>query len=137
VILNYSPAEGDKQVFPFKPEKLMSVEAEILERITDWTFAEFQMKLISGSARARRCMLWILQKRQHPTLRLDDVQPLVGEVELEFEREELLNMRDAAEASRQGSEQDRENVIALVNQLLEASSDDTAPKAPVSDAESS
>jgi hypothetical protein len=100
----YTPDGSDEpQVWDFSPDKLMSPEAEAIERQTGFTFAEWQDKVLSGSVTAIHGLLWVMLKRENPTLKYDQVVFAMGEVGLDFtaeERAEILRellKRDAIE----------------------------------------
>lgn len=90
----YSPDGADEpEVWDFSPDKIMNPEAEAIERQTGLTFAEWQDKLLSGSMIATHGLLWVLLKRETPTLKYDQVVFATGEVSLNFtpvERAEII-----------------------------------------------
>ena len=90
--LIYRPEGGEEQTWVFRPEKLRSVEAEAIERVTDWTYDEFASAFLRDSIRARRALLWILRKRSTPTLRFVDVDFAIDELQVRFDDEELAQM---------------------------------------------
>ncbi|UJV41628.1 hypothetical protein [Streptomyces sp. AMCC400023] len=116
--VTYSPEDGDEQVFDYNPNKLMSAEREVLEKRTGMAFGTFAMGVLRGNALCRRALLHVLLKRQHPTLRFEDVDFLwdeltvemtVGEIDLAVARmrekggdedmiEGMLQQRDTAPA---------------------------------------
>lgn len=90
MILRYTPEGAEPTEFPFKPRKLMSAEAEAIERVTGWDFGgEFGQKLMTGSMLARRALLWVMLKRSTPTLRFEQVSICMDDVALDYDREEL------------------------------------------------
>ena len=86
VRLIYTPEGGDRQVFDFDVDKLRSIEAEDLEEAggASWdTLMGWLDKFRRGSWKAWRAALWIMMRRQNPTLNFDDVAVDVGELEME------------------------------------------------------
>lgn len=98
MILVYHP-EGNEEVtrWVYNPRKLMSPEREAIERITGFDFAEFTQKVVKGNSKARRALLWIMLKREHPTLKYEDVDFAWDELRLEHSRQELELMREELE----------------------------------------
>jgi hypothetical protein len=93
MLLHYRPADGDPETFVFDQAKIGNGEAELIEKRTDWTWTEFMQKLQQGSTLARRALLWTFLRRVHATLRFEDVRFSQGEVELQFQRDELEDIR--------------------------------------------
>jgi hypothetical protein len=88
--LTYTPEDGDPQVFDFHVERLMSFEAEALEEAggEQWeTVHEWANKFDRGSMRAIRAALWIMLRRQQPTLRFSDLVVRVNELKMEEDLE--------------------------------------------------
>jgi hypothetical protein len=88
--LTYTPEDGDPQVFDFHVERLMSFEAEALEEAGggQWeTVHEWANKFDRGSMRAIRAALWIMLRRQQPTLRFSDLVVRVNELKVEEDPE--------------------------------------------------
>jgi hypothetical protein len=140
MLLNYTPPGADKQVFPYDPEKLMSSEAEAIEKVTHLTYSEFGLELIKGSVTARRALLWVLLKRKDPQLRHAQVDFPAGAVELEYEQHELKKIREGVENDADMSDADRVIALKELDQLIldqMASAEEAAPKAPSSDVASS
>ncbi|MEU6491084.1 hypothetical protein ABZ890_11905 [Streptomyces sp. NPDC046984] len=93
--LVYSPEGSEEpQRWKYQPKKLMSVERELLERLTSKNFSEFTVDVQKGNSRCRRALLFIYLKRQHPGLKFDDVDFAWDELTLEHSRGELLLMRE-------------------------------------------
>jgi hypothetical protein len=95
VYLVYQP-EGteEPQRFPYKPQKLMTVEREVLERRSGQDFADFTKGVLNGNAVCRRALLWVMLKRAHPTLKFEDVDFAWDELKLEYSKQEYELMRD-------------------------------------------
>jgi len=95
VYLVYKP-EGteEPQRWKYQPKKLMSPERELLEKLTSKNFSEFTVDVQKGNSRCRRALLYVYLKRQHPTLKFDDVDFAWDELTLEHSKGELLLMRE-------------------------------------------
>lgn len=93
--LVYAPAGSEEpKRWKYQPKKLMSVEREMLERYTGRNFSDFSTEVLKGNSRCRRALLYLYLKREHPTLKFDDVDFAWDELTLEHSRGELLLMRE-------------------------------------------
>lgn len=140
MILKYAPEGAEPRQWTFAPDRLMSSEAEAVEKVTAMTYDEFCMALIKGSRIARRALLWVLLKRTEPTLRHVQVDPQVGAIELEFEAHELRKMRDSIEANADLTDDERAAFLKQLDLEILAQIEDgeaEAPKAPESSGASS
>lgn len=102
--LIYLPEDGDEQRFRYQPRKLMSPEMEAIERATDRGYQAFTADVLQGNALCRRALLWVLLKRQHPTLRFADVSFAWDELKLEYSRQELAAMISSVQETLTGAE---------------------------------
>lgn len=94
MFLVYTPGEGDDEHrWQYQPRKLMSVEREAIERATDRNFTQFTADVLAGNSRCRRALLWTFLRRDHRSLRLEDVDFAWDELKLEYSRQELQQMR--------------------------------------------
>lgn len=105
--LIYQPEGSDEpKRWKYKPNKLMSVEREMLERRTGKNFSEFTQAVLQGSSLCRRALLFLFLKRDHPTAtRWEDVDFAWDELTLEYSRQEYQAMRDAIATNGTGPEQ--------------------------------
>jgi hypothetical protein len=95
VYLVYSPEGSDEpKRWKYEPKKLMSAEREMLERYTSKNFTEFTVDVQKGNSKCRRALLYLYLKREHPTLKFDDVDFAWDELTLEHSKGELLLMRE-------------------------------------------
>lgn len=93
--LKYEPEGTDEpKRWKYQPKKLMSVEREMLERYTGKNFTEFSTDVLKGNSKCRRALLYLYLKREHPTLKFDDVDFAWDELTLEHSKGELLLMRE-------------------------------------------
>lgn len=92
--LVYSPdgSDGPKR-WKYNPRKIMSVERENIERRTDRTWSQFTKDVVEGSSICRRALLYTFLKREHPTLKYDDVDFAWDELKLEHSKAELEELR--------------------------------------------
>lgn len=92
MLFTYAPEGAEPQVWDFSPDKIMSPEAEAIERQTGLTFVEWQQKLLTGSIMAAHGLLWVLLKRDNPQLKYDQVVFATGETSLDFSAEERAEL---------------------------------------------
>ncbi|MFK0155370.1 hypothetical protein ACIQVK_25255 [Streptomyces sp. NPDC090493] len=93
--LIYQPEGAEEpQRFLYKPQKLMTVERENLERRSRMDFADFTKGVLNGNALCRRALLWVMLKRQHPTTKFEDVDFAWDELKLEYSKQEYELMRE-------------------------------------------
>ncbi|MFJ4785513.1 hypothetical protein [Streptomyces sp. NPDC088794] len=95
--LVYTP-EGSEEPkrWKYHPNKLLTPERELIEKLTSKNFTEFTVDVQKGNSRCRRALLFIFLKREHPTLKFDDVAFQWNELTLEHSKGELLLMRESA-----------------------------------------
>jgi hypothetical protein len=122
----YTPEDREEQVFKYNPNALMSAEREALEKVTGKAFNEFAMGVLKGDSRCRRALLHVLLKRQHPTLRFDDVDFLWDELVIEMTKGEI----DLAVARLQEKGGDEALVEGLLKQRDGAPEDEGKVRLP-------
>lgn len=130
---NYQP-EGTEtpRTWEYDPHKLMSPEAEAIERLTDMTFGEWQVAVQRDSIRALHALLFVLLRRDDKTLKYDQVQFSMSEVRFTFGVEERTRIRDGLRASKLAGELDENGLQYLAE--LEADVDlPDPPAAPAPD----
>lgn len=97
MLVTYKPEDGDEQRWEFDFQRVRRSEAIIIEKQYGGgrTYVQFQMAAMQGSVEALTLLLWMLQRRDHPTLRLEDVPDFfVDEIQLDFGASEWRAMRD-------------------------------------------
>lgn len=100
MLLVYQPEGSEEpQVFPYDPRKLMSVERELVEKLTGFDYATWTQKVMVGHSRARRSLLFVMLKRQHPKLRFDDVDFAWDELTIQHSRQEYDSIIDQVESN--------------------------------------
>lgn len=92
--LVYKPEGSEEpQRWRYDPKKLMSAEREMLERRTGKNYSEFTIAVQKGNSQCRRALLHMFLKRDHPTVRYEDVDFAWDELTLEHSKGELILMR--------------------------------------------
>lgn len=85
----------DVREWDFKPERLMATEAIAIEKMTGQPFGEDQNKM-----RSMHALVWVLLKRDEPTLKYTDVDFAIGDLTVDLDEEEQ------AAADREQDDQD-------------------------------
>ena len=90
----YAPEGVDPREWDFDPGKMMNPEAEAIERDTGMTFKNWVDAVMDESTTAVHALLWVLLKRQDPTLRYEQVQFAYDDWDFTMSREEKIRVRD-------------------------------------------
>lgn len=79
----------DGQEYDFDPDSLTNKDAAAIEKATGSTFNAWIDALNSGSITALTALVWTIQKRTNPALRIDDVEFRLADVAPEEETDEV------------------------------------------------
>lgn len=137
MFVTYSPDGDEPRTWEFQPGRVKTSRCQLIERrMKDLTgetrtYTQFQAEVQQGSAAARRVLLWHLLSTDHPTLRIEDVDPLADELVVEHSRQELEEIRAAVAKSSTVAEQDRTAMLEAIDAQIETARDDGG-KAPSS-----
>lgn len=121
---SYKPEGADPREWDFDASKLLSPEAEAIERNTGMTYQEWQDSLRRGSMLAFHGLLYVMLKRSNPTLKWDQVVFSYGEVDFILDEEETRQTIAALEAQDSLTDSEEEALRELRASL------DAAPKDP-------
>lgn len=113
----YRPDEGEEQRFEIRLGKLRSIDTEAIERVTGMDWQEFQERLGRQNSTCARALLWILQRRKHPTLKYADVDLAPDEWDVEPDAGELDQAREAIESHPTLSDEQRREQLAIIDAL--------------------
>jgi len=93
--VTYKPEGSPEQRWEFDPSRVRSMEAELIEKRYGKSWDQFRGDVQSGSMKARRVLLWHLLRRDHHTLRFEDVPDFyAGEFLVEHSVDELAAIKD-------------------------------------------
>ncbi len=121
--LVYNPEGSDEpKRFRYVPRKIMSAEREMLERRTGRNWSEFTKDVVAGSSVCRRALLFMYLKREHPTVKYEDVDFAWDELTLEYSKGELIQLRESVAEEATG-EQGSMMLAKLDEQIAEAFED--------------
>jgi len=96
VILRYTPDDGPAQRYDLSTIRFLTSEAETCERNTGQEWATLKGRdalVIRDSPTAKRALLWVLLKRDSPTLKFRDFDPAEADIVVRLdaaEGEEIL-----------------------------------------------
>lgn len=128
MIVTFTPTENDTRIYEFKPRLLPNSDAELLEKLTGKTYQSFVQDVTSGNALARRALVFLFEKRTHPTLKWAAFDFPYGAVEVEYDRDEYAAMREAIEADTSLEDEDKAPIVAQLREFEESAPE--VPKAP-------
>lgn len=115
----YKPEGVEPKRWDFDPDKLMSPEAEAIERLTKMTYGEWKEAVQRESITALHGLLYVMLKRTNPTLKWDEVQFSTSELDFELDDEEtarLVAVLKAQDAAGGLSPQEAELLASLTAQ---------------------
>jgi hypothetical protein len=121
----YKPEGRDPLSWDFDPAKLMNPEAEAIERHTGMTYGEWLEALGKSSMLALHGLLFVFLKRGIPTLKWDDVQFSISEVDLEMSDEEAAEALSGLEVRVANGE-----ILSTEEAALWARLKESAPAGP-------
>ncbi|WP_326597747.1 hypothetical protein [Streptomyces sp. NBC_01803] len=115
-LVHHPEGQEEPTRYKYLPRKLRAVDREELERRSGMNFAEFTQAVVQGNALCRRALLFMFQRRDHPSLRFDDVDFAWDELKLEYSRGELAKMREGIEQSVPAAQ--RAAVLAALDEQI-------------------
>lgn len=133
-ILTYTPEGADPIVFEFAFDKLMSPEAIAIEKLTGLTLEEVGKKFLSSSVTTTHALLYVLMKRNHPTLKPDELQFTTSEIAVELTVDETRSFVERYDAGELPVETDAQRAAleelrtTLPPEVEDEPEDPTAPK---------
>lgn len=130
----YKPEGATPRKWDFNPQKLMSPEVEVIERFTGLSFSHWIEAVGEGSFTAIHGLLFVLLKRQAPTLKWDEVQFCMDDIDFELEPHEKAQLRKEleAKAADKGLSPDEENTL---RGLVEEGVGNDQPAGPLAEAD--
>lgn len=95
MLVTYKPENAEKPTeWEFDPNRVRQSEAEMIEKRSGLRWTQWVEAIQAGSASARRVLLWHLMRKDHHTLRLEDVPDFyMGELEIDYSLADLQRLR--------------------------------------------
>jgi hypothetical protein len=88
--LVYKPdEESEPQELWLDLDDIPDRETEMLEARSGFDWEEFKLKVLKANTKARRALLWYMLRREHHTLRYEDVKFTPKTFTVEFDAQEL------------------------------------------------
>lgn len=92
--------DGNEKTWDIAISKFMNVEMIAVERATGLPVPAFIVGVYSGSMLARTALLWILRKREEPTLKFDEVELEIGGLDIQDPDEDEPETAEVDEAPK-------------------------------------
>jgi DNA-binding response OmpR family regulator len=119
VIIKYNPKDQQPQRWNLKDIRILSSEAETIERVTGLEWQEVQAALGKASPRALRAVAWVLLKRSDSTLRHREFDPPVDYLGMRYDAEERDELAATYGDSLDLSEAQRAQVMRELEEMAE------------------
>jgi hypothetical protein len=107
---------GEHEWNEFKPNKMMSTEAEAIEGVTQMTFVQWGQALLNGNALCGRALVWVLLKRQNTNLRFKHVDFPIDELSVELDDEEKAKIRAELRTNDDLSDEDKKQIMLALGE---------------------
>ncbi|WP_330348174.1 hypothetical protein [Streptomyces sp. NBC_00582] len=137
MIIVYAPEGGTKEAFEVARGKLRASEIQIIERTADARWNDIKEAVSEGDLNAMRTVVWVLKKREQPSLRFAEFDPFEGDL---YSRLDEREVRAYAEGFVEKYRADPDTLAEAFDELRESAydregaeaviADVTAPKAP-------
>ena len=131
-------------LYEFRPERTDYNRARVAEKLYSRacgerrTWEQFVAEAKQGSIAARKIALWLAITDRHPMTRFEDVPDFrVGELVMEYSKQELRLIRADLEASTEILESEKRAMLAGVDQNIESAEAGSDEPDPQPDAEES
>lgn len=130
MFLVYKPEGQPEQRWHFQPGRVRTGSMILLQKVTGLKYGqEFKQALLEGDVIARRALLWLHLRQDHPTIRVEDVEFADDELLLVQDKDELVASIEQLENMTGIPEDERAAGLSMMRQqLLEAP--DAPGKAP-------
>ncbi|MEU6702533.1 hypothetical protein [Streptomyces wuyuanensis] len=118
----YGPQGGEPEHFDARTLRVS--ETSIAQRTIDRKWAEIEQGIRDEDLECLRVVAWIIKKRSHPALRFGEFDPLIGELYMRLDKDEVVGWIEGsmaiAAASPDSSADDIRAVLAgLPNAALD------------------
>jgi hypothetical protein len=89
MFVTYTPEDDEGQTWRHIPHEMRAREQDLVETHAGTSFAQWTLDVLQGNAKARRVLLWLLLRREHPRVKLADVDFAWSELVVQQSRQEL------------------------------------------------
>lgn len=117
MLVKFSPESQETQSsWEFHPERVKQSAAELIERRSGMTYAQWAKAVGDGSALARKVLLWHLMTRDGHPMRIEDVPDFYfGDLTIEPSIDELRRVREQVESSTELSQSDKSEALDAID----------------------
>lgn len=126
--LVYSPEGAEPKEWSFSFGRLLSPERIAIERLTGLGWTEVQRGFFGNQGAVVHALLWVMLKRDIPTLRAEEVVFCDDEIELDLTDEEAAEAIREMKASRGGLTDEQAEALAELEQRLAKPAEGDDPK---------
>lgn len=124
MILVYKPDTGDEKRWDLAEVKVTFAEAKAAEHAGNFTWRKLEQELTDGNVEALQAAVWVLRKRDEPTLRFADLESLpIDSVRTEYSADEKAFLKASVEADPDMTDAEKEAALVVLGL-----SDESAPK---------
>lgn len=125
----------DVRKIPLSRATMLETRYQKLTGDTSATIEQLRLGAIQGGAAALRVALWHVEELQHVGRRIEDVDPLVGEVTVKPTLDEIEEIREGVKLNTALSDSQRELMFGGLDAMAaEARSEGKAPSTNSTDA---
>lgn len=96
MIIVYDPQNGEPERFDARTLRVS--ESSIAQRTIDRKWDDIEQGLRDEDLEALRVVAWLTKKREQPTLRFGEFDPLIGELYMRLDNAEVTNWIEGAQA---------------------------------------
>lgn len=118
MIVIYQPEGAEPHRWDLKKVRILSTEAEAIERCTGLEWEKVTRKVATGSMLAIRAVAWVLLKREDTSLAYRAFVPAAGELGYEPDAEELAVIRDLIEKDTSMDPDEKAEMLADFDEVL-------------------
>lgn len=120
--VTYTPEDGDKREWSFRPGRVRVSEQVLIEKKSGMRWDEWVSNCKMGNASARRVLLWHLLRLEHPHYRFEDVPDFYAdELLVELSVPELLEAREMFVKSGAADREDGRQMLDMMDAEIEES----------------
>lgn len=130
MIITYTPADGEERRWDLKTVRILMPEAAAVEKVVGERWPQVKAAAMQGGAQALWAIAWVLMKRETPALRMTQWTPAEDELGVDFDAEERGLLREEAERNPNLTDEQREQVLAELDDPADEDQDEPEGKAP-------
>ncbi|MDI9885900.1 hypothetical protein QMZ92_16320 [Streptomyces sp. HNM0645] len=118
----YDPKDGETEHFDARTLRVS--ETSIAQRTIDRKWAEIEQGIRDEDLECLRVVAWVIKKRGVPTLRFGDFDPLIGDLYMRLDKDEVVHWIEGAMAIAAASSDDTvDDIRAALSGLPNAAFD--------------